>query len=348
MKDVLKRLEAMIKKYEGHTRRERRIYNQFKLATEDWGKYRHELTFYATAINVFLESLSRGTIAQMERTLLELVKEVREGRRPPSIVSIDEKIDNYVWRELEDELAADGISRTDIYENKLAVKIFLKNLLSSTNADAISLDEVVSIVESSNDKEDLESLSRRMSTLDSSPRGPSRVSTMSSAGNISFTTANSSQYQSAVEDLPGEIISGSVPTVPRVSFAVPFNVVNNQPIDSSGNIEGIDSRLKHFTPSSVNSGSVYAYRHSVDASTIGSRGPRHMVLMVDRTHSCKKQPLPRLSMLTFIKAYRSSHMLTCGLCRSPIALSGSTLTPFDPMDGVCTKAEELIPWQQTP
>ena len=175
MKDVLKRLEAMIKKYEGHTRRERRIYNQFKLANEDLGKYRHELTFYATAINAFLESLSRGTIAQMERTLLELVKEVREGRRPPSVVSIDEKIDNSVWGELEDELAADGISR--------AVKIFLKNLLSSTNADAISLDEVVSIVESSNDKEDLESLSRRMSALDSSPRGPSRVSTMSSAGN---------------------------------------------------------------------------------------------------------------------------------------------------------------------
>ncbi len=317
MRGVLKRLEAMIKKYEGHTRRERRIYNQFKLATEDLGKYRHELTFHVTAINAFLESLSRGSLAhslaQIERYYLEVVKAVREGRRPSSIVSIDEKIDNSVWRELEDELAADGISRTDIYENKLAVKIFIKNLLSSTNADAKSLDEVVSIVESSNDKEDLESLSRRMSALDFSPRGPSRVSSMSSAGNLSFTTANSSQYQSAVEDLPGESISGSVPTIPRVSFAVPFNIVKNQPIDGSGNIEGIDSRLKHFTPSSVNSGSVYAYRHSVDASTIGSRGPRHTVLMVDRTHSCKQQPLPRLAMLTFIKAYRSSQMLTCGL-----------------------------------
>lgn len=124
--EMLKSLDAIVKKYQGLTRREKRIWNQLRLATEDLNSIRGKLTFHINAIYAFTASLSRDTLAQIERVLLELVGEVREGRRPPSIASLDDNENTSVWKELEAELAEDGIYKSDVARHKIAIRVFFK------------------------------------------------------------------------------------------------------------------------------------------------------------------------------------------------------------------------------
>ena len=311
LEEVLKDLDSFIHKYQRHTRRERRIYNQLKLATEDLTKYRNKLTFNITAINAFMESLSRGTLAQIEVVLLELVREVREGRRPPSIASIDEKIDNPVWKELEVELAEDGISSTDVSKHKLAIKVFLQNLLSSSQTDALSLDEVASMVESRADLEDAESLFERVPDLSVSSREAPGGPTTPGDERSSMLSDGTSQYESAPEDFHEEINPASPDAVPRISFAASMN--SRDPAktkDTMYALETIDKRLEHLMPALARIHDVFCHRRSVDASTVG---PRQMVLMLDPTHSCKQSQQDICSSLTGKKPYPNLRMHTSGL-----------------------------------
>lgn len=84
-------IDTIIQKYRGLARREKPIWNQLRLATEDLSSVRGKLTVQLAAVNVFTDSLSRSALSQIEKVLLELISEVREGRRPPSIVPSDEK-----------------------------------------------------------------------------------------------------------------------------------------------------------------------------------------------------------------------------------------------------------------
>lgn len=159
------------------------------------------------AINVFTDSLSRSALSQIEKVLLELIGDVREGRRPPSIVPSDERDEKSVWSELEFELAEDCISRADVAQHTTAIKVFLQNLLSDVAVEAMSLDEVASLVESSNEHNLSEPFPRR---LDKNSRAP----TVSSTG--------SEQYESAEEELVDEKSSPCVAPAPRVSFSRPI------------------------------------------------------------------------------------------------------------------------------
>lgn len=295
LNQVLTQLDGIVGKFQRLGRREKRIWNQLKLSNEDLDKVRGKLAFHVNAINVFMASLSRGTLARIESVLIELATEVREGRRPPSIVSVDDAQDQSVWRELESELAEDGISRTDVAQHKSAIKVFLLSLFNDTAAETMSLDEVASLVESSNDKEDWETLSRRMSGLNLSSRGPSRVPTISSADKASFISGDSEQYQSAREELSEENLPA-----PRVSFAAFTKFTTSSKPQPQG-IEGIDKRLQQLPQDDAGYRSIYSYRHSIDASVVGDSDqkqdtlgiadppqPGNMVLIIDPFHTSKK------------------------------------------------------------
>ena len=126
LEEILKDLDTIVKKYQGLARREKRIWNQLRLATEHLDSIRGKLTFHINAINAFTASLSRDTLAQIERVLLEFVGEVREGRRPLSIASLDEDENTSVWKELEAELAEDGIYKSDVAKHKIAIRVFFR------------------------------------------------------------------------------------------------------------------------------------------------------------------------------------------------------------------------------
>lgn len=215
--EVLKELDKLVKKYQGLARRERRIWNQLRLATEDLNKIRNKLTFHVTAINTFTSSLSYGTLTRIETVLLELVSEVREGRRPPSFASIHETNDGSVWSELESELAEDGISKTDVAKHKDAIKTFVQSLLEDPNEETMSLLEIASTIEYSDEDGDLESVSQRLPNVDSAPRRLTRASTFTSVGDRSLLSTDNEQYESAEEEFSEE--DGSISATTNASQA---------------------------------------------------------------------------------------------------------------------------------
>lgn len=294
LSQVLKQIDAIVDKFQRLGRRERRIWNQFRLSNEDLDKVRGKLTFHVNAINAFIASLSRSTLVRIETVLKELVSEVHEGRRSPSVVSVNDTQDQSVWRELESELAEDGISRADVAPHKSAIKVFLFNLLNDTAAETMSLNEVVSLVESKNDKEDWETLTRRIPGLNISSGGISRTPTISSVDKASFVSDDSQQYQSAREDLSEENLAA-----PHISFA---DTTRFSPSKAhTRGVGGIDSRLQQLTLDAPSSQSIYSYRHSIDASVVGDKldtlevtvppQPSNMVLIIDPFHTSKKQPV---------------------------------------------------------
>ena len=212
LEEALKELDEVIRKHQGLARRERRIWNQLRLATEDLDKIRSKLTFHVIAINAFTSSLSRGTLSQIETVLLELVSEVRQGRRQPSLASLHQTNNDSVWRELELELASDGIASTDVARHKAAIKVFVQGLPSDANVDAVSLVEIASLMESGNDETDSESLSNGLCAIDRSPRDPAESPPTANAQGCSLASVDDKEYESADEEFPPEDTVASNPT----------------------------------------------------------------------------------------------------------------------------------------
>ena len=212
LEEALKALDAIVEEYQGLTRRERRIWNQLRLATENLEKHRIKLTLHMTAINAFISSLSRGSLVQIETVLLELAREVRQGRREPSLASLHETNNDSAWTELENELAIDGISSTDIAKHKAAIKIFIQGLLSENKADTTSLVEIASLIEFDNDDTDSESLSHGSSATDISHEDPAESPIASNAQNGSLVSLDEQQQHEIAEDeIPSQETGASIP-----------------------------------------------------------------------------------------------------------------------------------------
>ena len=201
LEEALKELDGIVRKYQGLARRERRIWTQLKLATEDLEKIRGKMTFHVTAISAFTSSLSRGTLAQIETVLLELVSEVRQGRREPSLLSLHEDNNDSVWRELELELAEDGISSVDVAKHKTAIKIFVQDLHSGSGVDTTSLIEVASLLELDNNGKDTELFSL-WGTAECSPGFPTESVTVLHTQNSAPVSVDDEKDENAVEELP--------------------------------------------------------------------------------------------------------------------------------------------------
>ena len=211
LEEALTELDGIVRKYQGLARRERRIWNQLRLATEDLDTIRGKLTFHVTAINAFTSSLSRGTLGQIETVLLELVSEVRQGRRQPSLISLHEMNNDSVWRELESELAGDGISSADVIKHKTAIKVFIQGLLSDSNADTTSLIEVASLMELDNNGTDSEFSSHW--TIEHWPGIPTELPTTVNAQDATLASMDGEENESADEELPLKDAGASSPII---------------------------------------------------------------------------------------------------------------------------------------
>lgn len=80
-------------------------------------------------INLFMASLSTGSLARIEGLLDELVKEVKAGRKEPSIVSAHDETDKAAWHELEIELLGEGITKQDVQLYKEDIREYLIELV---------------------------------------------------------------------------------------------------------------------------------------------------------------------------------------------------------------------------
>ena len=139
--------DAIVRKYQSLGRAERRIRDQLRFATKDLAPIRGKLNLHLNAINAFMASMSHNSLARIERTLRQMVSRTRSSRRPASILSTDEEEESSVWKELESELTEDGVTRESIAEHKMAIRIFVHNLLSGSAAESMSLHDVATLVE---------------------------------------------------------------------------------------------------------------------------------------------------------------------------------------------------------
>jgi len=64
-----------------------------------------------------------------------LVRDIKAGRKEPSIVSTDEDNDEVAWVELERELVGDGIKREDVKQHKEVIRDYLRRLIEENIDD---------------------------------------------------------------------------------------------------------------------------------------------------------------------------------------------------------------------
>ncbi|KAI4163651.1 MAG: hypothetical protein LQ342_002685 [Letrouitia transgressa] len=103
------------------------IPNAFRMAKIDPKHLCADFGFYLTAITTFTDSLSRGALGRIETLLHKTVQEIREGRRA------DPRYNASARKELELELAKNGVSARDRARYGPAITAFLLGCLSGTS-----------------------------------------------------------------------------------------------------------------------------------------------------------------------------------------------------------------------
>ena len=107
---VLKQIEDIVNRYHSLIRDQKRTWDRVRFATED------------------LATLRAKLLARIETILDELVKDIKEGRKEPSVISHEEN-EELAWSELRREIVGDGITKQDMERYKKQIISYLKRLI---------------------------------------------------------------------------------------------------------------------------------------------------------------------------------------------------------------------------
>jgi hypothetical protein len=132
---TLEKVEDIVKRYHSLGRDQKKTWDRVKFATKELGGLRSKLQIHVTGINLFISSLSDGSLGRIEVMLEELVQDIKAGRKEPSIVSTYEDNDELAWDELERELIVDGITREDVRRHKEEIREYLRRLIGESIDD---------------------------------------------------------------------------------------------------------------------------------------------------------------------------------------------------------------------
>lgn len=140
LSDDLGRIEDISERYHSLGREQKKVWDRVRFASEDLATLRAKLMFHVTAINSFQASISASALARIEDRLDEVIRDIREGRKEPSIISsIEDDIrdDEAVWGEIERELVGDGITRLDVDKHKDEIKNYLIRLVHQDQENVV-------------------------------------------------------------------------------------------------------------------------------------------------------------------------------------------------------------------
>lgn len=146
---TLENVEDIVDRYHSLGRDQKKTWDRVKFATQDLADLRSRLQSHISGINLFISSLSAGSLGRIEGLLDELVKDIRAGRKEPSIVSTYEDNDELAWDELEKELIGDGITMEDVRQHKEKIRNYLRKLVEASIGDDINSEPVCSSYASS-------------------------------------------------------------------------------------------------------------------------------------------------------------------------------------------------------
>ena len=87
---VVEQIEDIAKRYHSLGRDQKKAWDRVRFADEDLVGLRSKLSLRINAINLFITSLSAGSLARIEGILNELVRDIKDGKKEPSIISTHE------------------------------------------------------------------------------------------------------------------------------------------------------------------------------------------------------------------------------------------------------------------
>ena len=91
---VLKELQDLVARYHSLGRHQKKNWGRFVFAGKYIQRLRGKLVLYTSTIGLFMTSLSTRSLARKEHILEDLVKEIKEGNRDPTIVSVHDTDDD--------------------------------------------------------------------------------------------------------------------------------------------------------------------------------------------------------------------------------------------------------------
>ena len=141
---MLKDLEAMVLKYRSLATLEKRTWDRLRFGLKGLNTIRQKLTYHTAQMELFLGSLTVGALGRIEDLLKDLVLEVRNGRRSPTILSIDLSAEEGAvgWNQLQSDLSEGGIALKDIDRHRDDILEYMSTL--TTDPETQSDDAIMS------------------------------------------------------------------------------------------------------------------------------------------------------------------------------------------------------------
>ena len=132
-RSVLVELEKILTKYNSLGTKSKRTWDRIRFGAEGLQAIREKLTFHTSSINLFLTTLSNGSLGRIEKKLDEIMDEIRGGRREPTILAAandDNEEDSEIsWNILKIELLDEGFTRQELEGHKLNLMAHLRELI---------------------------------------------------------------------------------------------------------------------------------------------------------------------------------------------------------------------------
>jgi hypothetical protein len=144
VQQMLKDLEVMVLKYRSLATLEKRTWDRLRFGLKGLNTIRQKLTYHTAQMELFLSSLTVGALGRIENILEDLVLEVRNGRRPPTILSIDQVGEKGAmsWNQLQSDLSENGIALKDIDRHRDDIFEYMSTI--TTDPETRSDDAIVS------------------------------------------------------------------------------------------------------------------------------------------------------------------------------------------------------------
>jgi len=107
LREVLTEIDGILKRYGSLGRDQKKVWERVGFASHNLGELRGRLQIHVGSLQVFMQSLSVGSLGRIEVILDELVRDVRAGRKERSVISCaeeEENADEVAWSECKYQL----------------------------------------------------------------------------------------------------------------------------------------------------------------------------------------------------------------------------------------------------
>jgi hypothetical protein len=140
VRTALKDLQEMVLKYRSLGTMEKRTWDRLRFGLKELNTTRQKLMFHTAQIELFLSNVMMHAIGRIESVLEDLVREIRSGRRAPTILSIEQGGDKAVvgWTQLANDLSECGIPLPDIERYRDDIEEYLAQLTSDLDLNSIA------------------------------------------------------------------------------------------------------------------------------------------------------------------------------------------------------------------